>query len=444
MVGYPVNDALANVMTGLGTSKDRAVFNTWSLSQYDAATLATIYVESWLARRCVDLPADECTAKWREISTPSMTPDQIDRLVAAERAIGLRGKIAQAVKWARLFGGGAIYVAVEGQDIGEPLEIERIRRGSRVNIHVFSRNEITPDGTALNDDEFSVDYGAPLAYQLNRSGAVIHSSRLVVLRGIPMPDVACMGHDRYWGAPMLDSSLVAAIERCETALASLTEMLEQSTVDVLKIPELFEKLVDPESEARLKKRIADGALIKSAYKTLMVDGSEEFVRAEAAGSVSAGPAAVNVLLQMPSAATGIPATKLLGISPGGLNATGESDSENYHGLLDSIRQDEVERVTSVVDPVLCMSVFGRMYPDWSAEWESFWSTDNREESDIRTARLNGIVQLVTAGILPYEVALRQIHQDGIYPAMTDDDVVMFESLGGSGGIDGEIAPATED
>jgi phage-related protein (TIGR01555 family) len=169
-------------------------------------------------------------------------------------------------------------------------------------------------------------------------------------------------------------------------------------------------------------------MTKSVYRTALVDSEEDFVRAEATGSLSAGSQVLQMLMQVPSGATGIPVTKLLGISPGGLNATGVSDSENYYGLLGSIRSGEIEPALTIADPVICMSLFGTVFADWSYQWCNFWSSDAAQESLISSQRIQGIVQLVQTGVLPENVALRQIHADGTYSALTDEDIESFDDF----------------
>ena len=59
----------------------------------------------------------------------------------------------------------------------------------------------------------------------------------------------------------------------------------------------------------------------------------------------------------------IPVTKLFGRSPAGLNATGESDLQNYY---DSIEEKQEAHLRPVIDkllPVMCMSEFGAIPDD---------------------------------------------------------------------------------
>jgi phage-related protein (TIGR01555 family) len=420
---------MINVLSGLGTSKDLKTANEWKKSGYDPALLDTVYSEHWLARKCVDVPADESAAKWRTIDTPSATPEQIAAFVTAEKSRKLRPKIREALALARKYGGAAIYTAVEGQDITQPLDVAKVRKGQKVNFIVLNRNEVGLDGAVIDGDEFSENYGKPRLLTIKKTSKKIHYSRFQIFRG-PCASDRSFGDlaEKFWGRSIFDSSLISAIERCESAMDSLDRSLEQATVDVLKIPDLFMKLADPEATRLLRMRIAEGAMTRSVYRMSLVDSAEDFIRAEATGSLSSGAQVLQMLLQAPSGATGIPVTKLLGISPGGLNATGESDSENLYTMLGAIRDNEIEPALDVIDKILCQVLFGRVFADWSFKWESFWSSDKTEDSTIELNRVNGIVQAVQNQIMPPAVALRQLYEDGTYSALTEEVVNEFETF----------------
>ena len=423
-----VQDSMVNLMTGLGGAKDSSTYNQWVPVEYGETQLATIYKEHWLARKCVDVPVDETVSKWRENKTPGLTHEQIEIFEGAEKSLKLRKKIATALKWGRLFGGGALYLAVEGVDIGEPLRIDAIKKGARVNVIPFSRYQIIPKTDKIDGDEFSPNYGRPLFYEIRAAKQTVHASRVIVFGGAESPDSQISGEGAYWGLSIFDSSLIKAVERCESSMSSLAAALEHANIDAISIPELFEKLASTHATELLRRRIAEGALMRSVYKTDMIDSSEQLIRAEATGALGPGAAIVQMLLQVPSGATGIPVTKLLGTSPGGLNATGESDSTNYYDMLGEIRSNDIDEALEIIDKALCMSIFGRTFDDWYYEWMPFWSADKTEESTITATRINGIVQLVAADVLPQEVALRQIFEDGTYSALTEEVVKEFEDF----------------
>lgn len=428
-------DSIINVLSGKGIEgRDTKTANTWVRSAYDYDLLDTIYSEHWLARNCVDVPANEAAAKWREIRTPSMTPEQKTTFEKFEKSQKVKEKFREASRLARKYGGAAVYLAVEGVDITKELTVDQVHQGAKINLIVFSRNDLTPNTSNLETDEMSPNYNRPKSVTIRKSMRDAHVSRFLVFNGPGIADTSQSTlQDRFWGRSVLDSSLISAIERIDSAMDSLGTSLEQATVDILKIPGLFLKLADPEATRLLRARVAEGAMTRSIYRISMVDKDEDFVRAEATGTLSAGAQVLQTLLQIPSGATGIPVTKLLGISPGGLNATGESDSSNYFSLLGAIRSESFETNLEILDPILCQILFGSIFADWGMTWPPFWESDKVQESTIVSQRLQNIINLVQARLLPEKVALRQVFEDGTFSALTEQDVSEFEDF-----VDSEI------
>ena len=97
-----VEDSLVNTLTGLGTSRDKSTFNEWTIDAYNHGLLTALYSSNWLAKRIVTVPADEAVKKWREITTPSMTQDQIDAFNSFERKLKVRKVNKTALYWSRL------------------------------------------------------------------------------------------------------------------------------------------------------------------------------------------------------------------------------------------------------------------------------------------------------------------------------------------------------
>ena len=75
-----------------------------------------------------------------------------------------------------------------------------------------------------------------------------------------------------------------------------------------------------------------------------------------AASFGSVPELVMSFAQLLSAASDIPATRFLGQAPGGLNATGESDLQNYYNMIDAFQRLRIKPVVlkqlSVIGPHL--------------------------------------------------------------------------------------------
>ena len=70
-----LGDGLANLATGLGTSKDKATHNQWSHSgkNYDHVTLSARFREDWISQKVVKVIPQDMTREWREFESDSAT-----------------------------------------------------------------------------------------------------------------------------------------------------------------------------------------------------------------------------------------------------------------------------------------------------------------------------------------------------------------------------------
>jgi phage-related protein (TIGR01555 family) len=71
-------------------------------------------------------------------------------------------------------------------------------------------------------------------------------------------------------------------------------------------------------------------------------GAEDFVRDTV--NFTGVPEILNIIFMLLSADTGYPITRLFGVSPGGMNATGESDMRNYYDSVRSLQSTDLKPI----------------------------------------------------------------------------------------------------
>jgi phage-related protein (TIGR01555 family) len=81
---------------------------------------------------------------------------------------------------------------------------------------------------------------------------------------------------------------------------------------------------------------------RSGQNTIMLDsdGGEEYTKLPS--TVSGLSDLWDKFSETICATTGIPASRLLGKAPSGLNSSGESDMKNWHDVVSSYREDQIE------------------------------------------------------------------------------------------------------
>lgn len=111
---------------------------------------------------------------------------------------------------------------------------------------------------------------------------------------------------------------------------------------------------------------------------------------------------VRQALEMLAAIFHMPVTKFLGVSPGGMNATGESDTRNWYDYVGSqqvsIYGPALERLLALLQAQL----LGGVNRDMAWEWRPLWTPTEREVADTDKLVADGVVALVGNGVLSPE------------------------------------------
>ncbi|PUA41426.1 hypothetical protein C5U62_31820 [Pseudomonas protegens] len=375
-----LSDKLVNLVANLGTERDKASGSVYAPVAMSDLELSSAYRGAWLPRKIVDIPPLDATRRWRGWQA---TKEQIEKIEAEEKRLDLRRKVKQAMTRARLFGGAAIFIGTGERNTALPLNSDGIQAGGIKYLTVMNRRQLSP--TELEQDPQSPLFGKPKAYRLAGSGIEIHPSRLVIFIGAEHPDPElAMGNEFGWGDSVLQA-VFDAIKQSDGTMANTASLVFEAKVDVIKIPDFMQQLQDPKFEKQILERIRLAAMAKGINGALLLDAAEEYETKTA--SFGGVPDIIDRFLQAVSGAADIPATRLLGQAPSGLNASGESDLRNYYDRIQAIQELEATPAMALLDECLLRSALGTRPAEIHYIWNPLWQPTATEQSEInkRTA-----------------------------------------------------------
>ena len=107
-------------------------------------------------------------------------------------------------------------------------------------------------------------------------------------------------------------------------------------------------------------------------------------------------------------AAGIPATRLFGRSPQGMNATGESDLKNYYELIGQMQERHLRPALEKLLPVLAMSSWGFIPEKMEISFPSLMTASPREEAEVRAQNTESLIRAVESGLLTPEEGRRRL------------------------------------
>lgn len=402
-------DGLTNVVANLGTPRDKSFHTTYTPEFFSADDLTSAYRTSWLAAAICDYPAEDATRKWRSWRAEA---EQISRIEALERQLGLKTKVQAALVTARLLGGSAIYINTGAPDPAQPLVPgEEVR-----SLVVLSKEQLTPGNTVKDID--SEYFGRPETYALF-SGATggarpvhIHASRFAVFPGAHIP-----GSSGAWGDSVLQKSM-SAIKHTDGALANIASLMYEANVDVLKV-QGFATMLEQNQDEMVLRRAHLQAAMKGINGMLMIDAEDDYEKKSA--SFSGLDALLAKFFDWAAGAAGIPVTRLFGRSAVGLSGGGDGDERVYYDRIEDIQADDIEPAIALLDECIISQALGGRPGEVYFEWQPLRQKSEAEMADIFTSYANAARSL--AGANAGEIVPMDALSDAMVNALTEAGVL---------------------
>jgi 2'-5' RNA ligase len=333
-----------NAVTGVGTSRDTAFFNSWAIPRplrraelYGMGRTGLIYQA--LSR----LPNTATREGWRVVITDEAVEDKgavSDTITAYEDRLGIPGHCARAITRGRQYGEAMVILGVEdGRSMREPVDVDSIETirwavvidvrfyeprtlyqadsqnfGSIETFTITDINGILEDGLRLGPSSLSYTT-TQLEAERQRQGGnlVVHADRVLhfpTIDHLPLLDT-------------LQGSLGAFFE----AMSGIRTAARESTTVVYKIGNWLRKAWS-ENAPLAQQHMAFVDKAKSSMNAWVLDRDHEDVDIK---SRSLGGLAdlANPFMVWLSAELATPVTVLWGVSPGGFGK-GEAERETWH------------------------------------------------------------------------------------------------------------------
>lgn len=432
MTRRPVGDGLENVVAGLGTDRDKRSYSVWADPRVlNRQELENMYRGSWLAKKIVNITADDMTREWLHVMFDG--EELGTEIEQAEKRFGVKRKANEAMRWARLYGGAMIIIGTKDKNLAKPLDVKNIRQGDLRYLHVIDRWRVSPAGS-LNRDLESPNFGMPDSYVIAESTVQVHHSRVLRFNGEKLPYFAWL-RNGMWDDSVLQH-VMDSLMNCDTTTQAVATMLFEANVDVLKSEGLADLLARKDGEAILTKRFQVAALLKSFNRMLLLDGTESYEKKQ--NSFANLDKIIQQFMVDVSGAADIPMTRLFGQSAGGLNATGDNDIRNYYDMISAKQESELRPQLEYLYEVLVRSELGHMPKDFRFDFNPLWQLSEGEQATVEKTHAERDQIYVDMGVVPEHLVARELKERGTYRNMTDKDVNLVEELNKPMDENGEI------
>jgi len=456
-------DSFSNPVTRMGALTDNLMEATEYPVQrisHDMALLNSLYRNNWIVKRLIDVVPEDMMKNGYRLNS-QIDLDVRRKLTRLERTTGLRAKILKGLKWGRLYGGAAGVIIIDGHEdiLDEPLELDMVMPDSFKGMVVLDRwSGVLPQFETV-DDYSSPDFGMPEYYSIHVADLAysqrIHHSRIVRFMGRNLPYIEELG-ESHWGASELEHVFDELKKRDNTSF-NIASLVFRANLHVYK-KEGFE-------EAALMPGTVRQQLMQelSMLNAMMNNNGMQIIGAndqlETRQYTFGGLSEVYELFMMDIAgAAEIPVTKLYGRSPAGMNATGESDMQNYYDSIEEKQESDLRPVYDTLLPIMCMSAFGAVPDDFDYDFVNVRRPSENERKTLAGQISTAVTGAFTAGMISQKVALKELKNSadltGMWQSITEEDIENADDevtggdfpmpdLFGGGGIDTEAVQPQE-
>ena len=121
-----------------------------------------------------------------------------------------------------------------------------------------------------------------------------------------------------------------------------------------------------------------------------------------------------------------PVTKLFGRSPAGMNATGESDLNNYYDYIDGLRETELRPIIERLLPIAALSAWGEIPDDLDIVFPLMQTPDAEKTAEMGERKTNAILATYQNDLVDAATALKELRgladETGLFGHISDDSI----------------------
>ena len=402
-------DSFINVVTGLGSAvrdKTRRVYYGRD-RVLSPETLDKLFTNDF-ARRIVSLVIDD---GMRQSFTLELDGGEdakrADQLMRACQAFDARGKVREAAIWGRLFGGSALYLGIDAGLQRQPFDFAKLQPGALKFVNVLERLDM--GRVTYYSDPMSPKLGETDVYMVNRRAGnlgtlqvEVHETRLIMFPGILTTERGKQEND-FWDHSALQP-VYDVLSSADMNWKAVCHLIADYGQGVFKIKNLMD-LISAGREDIVKTRIELIDLARSVVNSVILDAdNEDFERK--ATPIAGVDALLMQTWQRLAAAAEMPVTKLMGVSPAGLNATGENDRASWYDTVQSTRDIVVTPRLNLLVQAIARHIGYADADKWHVCWPSLYQLTAKEESEIYKTRADAdFLYLKTGVVTPTEMAI---------------------------------------
>ncbi|MDR2075632.1 MAG: DUF1073 domain-containing protein [Desulfovibrio sp.] len=370
-----------------------------------------------LIRAGVTTVAEEMTKRWVEVKRLGKAQvdangdgedDKVKALSTALEDFGIQGLFNEAAQKCDFDGGCLIYIDTGETDdavLGKELFLDgSILKGKVKRFTLVEAVNLYP-GHYNATDPLAPDYFTPDSWLV--LGKRIHKSRFLYFAPSKLPMLLRPAYN-FFGLPAAQQALDYVAHFTKTREAA-QRLLTKFSLTVFK-SNVMSTILSGGGTSVLDMRMAYLAQHRDNDAILLIDkDAEDVIKLET--PLAGVTDVVRQSLEFVAAIFRIPFVKFLGISPGGLNATGEADLRNFYDHVGSKQEKILRRPLNRVLDILQFHLFGAVDPEIKAEFVPLADEDDAQKATTLKTEADRDAVYLDRGVLDPGEVRRKLSDD---------------------------------
>lgn len=391
--------------------------------------LTSLYRDNWIVQNIISTIPNDMIRKWYVIRS-SISPEYIKRMMKLERQTQIRKKILLGMYWGRLYGGAAGVILIKGhEDMSLPLDLDTVLPGSFLGLQILDRwDGIYPENELVTDPA-DIDFGLPAYYTIrdDEAGVLIarvHHSRVIRFIGRELPWMEQVS-ELYWGESEIEA-IYNEIVRRDNVAGNIAALTFRANVNYMETDGLDQLLgtANTEMQRRFWNVMQAQSIMESNFGTRIVNKGDAIHNTQY--TFTGLPDVYDRMMMDVAGAARTPVTKLFGRSPAGLNATGESDMQNYYDYIDGLREADLRGIIERLLPIMAMSAWGEVPEDLEIDFPPMQTPKPEETANITERKTNAILAVYQNDLIDSATAQQELKvlsdETGVFSKITDESI----------------------
>lgn len=366
--------------------------------------------QNGMIRTCIQTVADDMTREWIEVvGGENEDKEAVDSLQdLQEHKYKIRRLFNRAFAMAGFYGGCFIYIDTGVEDPSVPLMISdksaELIKDRPLRFVLIDPINVTP-GDYNSNNPLRPDYMEPRWWWVQ--GQQVDSTRLVRIVD-NAPPVLMRPAYNFLGIPQAQI-LWDYVLHWNRARASTVGLLEKLNLLVFQTD--MSEAINAGGISALDAKMMALTRYRNNDAIFVCDKEAEDVK-NVTLSISGATDITRQALEHIAAINRTPAVKLLGISPSGFNATGESDIRNYYDHIYSKQELQRENIQTVLDAIQLVE-FGAIDQSISFEFKELGGEDELQAINAEKTQIDALAGLLGQNVINAEEARSVVKQKGL-------------------------------